>query len=48
MNAEGAVYCWGDNQYGQTNVPADLGRATQVSVNTRHACTLLAYGNVRC
>ena len=48
LTTSGAVRCWGDNSYGQTDVPADLGTATAISTGDYHTCALTTSGAVRC
>jgi alpha-tubulin suppressor-like RCC1 family protein len=40
------VAAWGDNSYGQLDVPADLADATAISAGTFHALALRAGGDV--
>lgn len=40
------VKCWGQNEFGQTNVPA-LNEPTQISINEHHSCALTQAG-VKC
>ena len=42
------VECWGDNSYGQIEVPADLGRVVQLSAGARYSCALNDAGVVTC
>ena len=44
----GAVRCWGNNESGQTAVPADLGPVSQVSTGFSHTCAVTTAGAVRC
>ena len=37
---EGGVRCWGENTYGQLNVPADLGNVLQVKSGGFHSCAV--------
>jgi alpha-tubulin suppressor-like RCC1 family protein len=59
VHADGSVWCWGDNAYGQlgdgTNVPhrmparvTGLSGATQVSAGEFHSCARLGDGRVAC
>jgi alpha-tubulin suppressor-like RCC1 family protein len=48
VRSTGAVRCWGDDFFGQTEVPADLGVVSLVAAGNRHTCALLADGSVRC
>src|SRR5690349_922615 len=40
----GQIWAWGDNTYGQLNVPANLTNAIAVSVGERHGVALRADG----
>lgn len=40
--------CWGDNEFGQSSVPADLGTVQSVSADYTHACAVTTNGAVRC
>jgi alpha-tubulin suppressor-like RCC1 family protein len=42
------VACWGDNEYGQTTVPTDLGEVSQVTVGGYSSCALKITGIVKC
>jgi alpha-tubulin suppressor-like RCC1 family protein len=42
----GTVIAWGDNTYGQTNVPPDLANATSISAGFYHSLALKADGTV--
>ncbi|HJQ54385.1 MAG TPA: PKD domain-containing protein [Gemmatimonadaceae bacterium] len=44
----GSVLCWGYNEYGEINVPADLGSVSQISAGAFHNCALTTSGEVRC
>ena len=46
LKADGTLECWGDNDYGQINVPP--GSYTQVSVGGNHTCALKADGAILC
>ena len=46
--SDGRVVCWGANDYGQCDVPPDLGPAVQVKVSPSHTVALLADGRVVC
>lgn len=43
----GAVVCWGDNAFNQTDVPADLAKVLSMSTGDYHTCSLGEDG-VRC
>ena len=42
----GAIECWGNNEYGQTDAPA--GRFTAVSAGHRHTCAIRESGEIAC
>ena len=44
----GSVRCWGDNRYGQSTPPDDLGPVAQLGVGDSHSCALNISGQVRC
>ncbi len=46
-NRGGVVQAWGDNQYGQSSVPANVGPCTQLAAGQYHTVALLADGSVR-
>ena len=46
LRESGAIECWGDNEYGQTDVPG--GSFSAVSAGSRHTCALRASGAVEC
>lgn len=48
LKNNGSVLCWGYNEYGQINVPADLGPVSQLSAGAFHSCALTASGEVKC
>jgi len=48
IDASGRLHCFGDNRYGQCNVPAELGFATMVSAGSVHTCAIDASGHMRC
>lgn len=48
VGGTGVVTCWGGNQAGQLNVPADLGKVVQISAGADHACAVRVDGTVRC
>ncbi|HEY9037092.1 MAG TPA: hypothetical protein VIM96_10320 [Pseudomonadales bacterium] len=37
---KGSIECWGDNQYGQLDVPENLVHATDISAGDAHACAV--------
>ena len=43
-----SVRCWGDNVYGQTVVPSDLGPVRSLSVGSQHVCAAPVEGDIRC
>jgi alpha-tubulin suppressor-like RCC1 family protein len=42
------VRAWGNNEYGQVNLPSDLGSVTQLGAGLFHSVALRADGTVRC
>ena len=46
--ADGIVRCWGNNDYGQCNTPADLGPCSSVAGGYFHTIALQIDGGVRC
>jgi formylglycine-generating enzyme required for sulfatase activity len=46
--ADGLVRCWGYNEYGQCNPPADLGPCSSVAGGGYHTIALRGDGGVRC
>lgn len=40
--------CWGDSQYGKTQIPGDLGKITHISTGNFSTCAVTAEGNPRC
>ena len=46
--ADGPVRCWGWNDDGQCNTPADLGPCSSVAAGYRHSIALRSDGEVRC
>ena len=47
LRIDGAVRCWGGNQYGQCTVPADLGTCSKVACGWSHTIALRSDGIVR-
>ncbi len=45
--ADGRVMCWGENDDGQCDMPADLGPAVQVAAGASYTAALLADGRTR-
>lgn len=48
VQANGTLVCFGQNDSGQLNIPADLGAVASVSAGYWHTCVLLRSGSVRC
>jgi hypothetical protein len=48
LKADGSVACWGDNFYGQCNVPVGLGTVTAVAAGLYHTVALKQDGLVAC
>ena len=46
LTPEGTVVAWGDNTYGQTNLPANLGRVTAIAAGGGHCLALRQDGTV--
>jgi hypothetical protein len=47
-HADGIVRCWGYNNYGQCNTPADLGPCSSIEAGNFHTIALRSDGGVRC
>jgi alpha-tubulin suppressor-like RCC1 family protein len=47
QSCHSAVIAWGDNTYGQTNVPSDLGDVRMIASGERHCVALQSDGTVR-
>ena len=45
---DGFVHCWGSETAGQTDVPHDLGRVSEVAAGSHFTCALTVSGRVRC
>ena len=43
-----SLICWGDNTWGQTNLPSNMGWVTQVATGATHACAANDFGSVYC
>ena len=48
VTTQGRVACWGNNVYGQTDVPMNLGVASEISAGGFHTCAITATSNLRC
>jgi len=48
IDASGHLRCFGDNAFGQCDVPAGLGIVTQVAAGGFHTCVIDASGHLRC
>jgi len=46
LKADGTVIAWGDNEYGQTNVPSDLRDVVAIAAGETHAIALKSDGTV--
>ena len=47
-HADGAVVCWGWNNYSQCNTPAGLASVTQIAGGASHTIALKSDGTVAC
>jgi len=48
INTDSNIVCWGDNEYGQLNVPAGLGKVVALSVGSNHACAIDSNSRLWC
>jgi alpha-tubulin suppressor-like RCC1 family protein len=48
LKTDGTVVCWGDNEDGETTVPAGLTSVAQLSAGSIHTCALKTDGTVAC
>ena len=48
VTTAGTARCWGNNNYGQTDVPADLGAVTTITAGDYHTCAVTTAGTARC
>jgi len=48
LTSEGRVVCWGDNDYGQTTVPADVTGVVAIAAGGIHSVALTGAGRVIC
>jgi len=48
VDGMGLVDCWGSNDYGQIDVPDNLGKVTQISAGGDHTCALNDEGLLDC
>src|SRR5439155_2594432 len=48
LKNDGLVVCWGDNDYGQSTVPAGLNGVIHVAGGEFHSCALKSDGTVAC
>jgi hypothetical protein len=48
IRIDGGIRCWGRNDYGQCNTPADLGPCSNVAGGFDHTIALRSDGTVRC
>ncbi len=48
LKSTGTVACWGDNRFGQNDIPAGLANVVQISVGFGHTAARLADGKVVC
>ena len=40
--------CWGDNDDGESDVPADLGSVVGVAAGDQHTCAIEESGQLKC
>jgi hypothetical protein len=48
INSDGFLKCWGDNAYGRTSVPLDLGQVKAVDTGRAHTCAITINSDLRC
>ena len=48
VQANGTLVCFGHNDYGQCDVPENLGRITAVAAGYDHTCAVQADGTLVC
>lgn len=48
INSDGLLKCWGDNAYGRTSVPSDLGQVKAVDTGRAHTCAITINSDLRC
>lgn len=49
IKSDDTVFCWGDNRFGQTSVPTDLGPVRSIAAGLGHTCAITRdEGKVRC
>ncbi len=48
LRLDGTVVCWGENQYGECDVPEDLGVVQRIAAGREHALAIRADGSLRC
>lgn len=48
VNTYGLVHCWGNNAYGQTDVPSNLGTVSAISAGDTHTCVVTTSNTLRC
>ncbi len=48
IKADGAAQCWGDDRYGQSTVPVDLGKAIAISAGIHRTCAIKDNGVAQC
>lgn len=42
------LYCWGESEFGELDIPEDLGKVTQVSTADRYTCAIKTDKSLRC
>jgi len=45
---DGIVSCWGGNDFGQTEVPDDLGSVSSLTLGEKHSCAITTSKTVKC
>ena len=48
VTRDGFVSCWGDDDFGQTDVPDDLGSVSSLALGDNHSCAITTSKTVKC